>query len=157
MSFRHTLAILSLLAIAISDAVFKFLAIQSLPTDTARLGDISGWPVLTLALHRNPGIAFDLPVPLVIVIPATLIICAIFARIILRQRQKNPAQALAALTAILGALGNAIDRCIHGFTTDYLILFKTSAINLSDVLILLGILGVIWYDRRIPGLSSDLK
>lgn len=148
---------LALFAVAIADAYFKYLAVRFLPSDVERLTGVTGWPILTLALHRNPGIAFDLPIPLAIVIPITLIICGAFSYIAFKHRHDNLACALAATAAVIGALGNAIDRLINGFTTDYLIFFKTSAINLSDVLILIGILGVVWYDKRIPGRTSDLK
>ena len=132
--------------IALADAAFKYYAIHHLPDErTAELQS-----VLAFALHRNPGIAFDLPIPLAIVLPITAIICAAFTQIAYKHRSDNPRQALAALAAVIGALGNGLDRLINGFTTDYIILLQTSAINLSDVLILVGILGVLWYDKRNP-------
>lgn len=136
----------SIFTIGLADALLKAYALQHFPDErTAELQS-----VLSFALHRNPGIAFDIPIPLIIVLPITLVIAAVFARIVYTRWQTHSAQALSALAAVIGALGNAGDRLINGFTTDYLILFRTSAINLSDVLILLGIIGVIWYDKRIP-------
>jgi len=133
-------------AIGLTDAAFKYYAIHNLPDE--RTADLQS--VLAFALHRNPGIAFDIPIPLVIVLPITAVICLAFTQIAYKHRSDNPRQALAAFAAVIGALGNGFDRLINGFTTDYIILFQTSAINLSDVLILLGILGVLWYDKHNP-------
>jgi len=136
----------TIIGIGLADAAFKFYAIHYLPEEqTAQLQS-----VLAFALHRNPGIAFDIPIPLLIVLPITLVICLAFARIAYKRRLDNPNQSLAALAAVVGAAGNGFDRLINNFTTDYIILFQTSAINLSDVLILVGIAGVLWYDTRIP-------
>jgi len=40
-----------------------------------------------------------------------------------------------------------IDRFVNGFTTDYIIIFSRSVINLSDVLIVAGIIALLWYTR----------
>ena len=153
MNTRFAVATGLIFAIGVADAAFKAYAIHALPDErTANLQS-----VLSFALHRNPGIAFDIPVPLAIVLPITAVICIAFARVAYKQQNANPSQALAALAAVIGALGNGLDRLINGFTTDYIILFQTSAINLSDVLILLGIVGVLWYDRRIPTTKPDTK
>lgn len=135
-----------ILDVGILDAVLKLHALMYFQDEqVAKLK-----PFLSLALHRNPGIAFDVPIPLYIVLPITLVICGVFSWLVYKRWTSNTPQALAAFAAVIGALGNGIDRLLNGFTTDYLIFFKTSAINLSDVLILLGIVGVIWYDKRIP-------
>ena len=63
-----------------------------------------------------------------------------------QQYIKNPKVSAVAVMVIIGALGNAIDRIINGFTTDYLILFRLSAINLSDILILTGVTFLLWYN-----------
>lgn len=135
-----------ILDVGILDAVLKLHALMYFQDEqVAKLQ-----PFLSLALHRNPGIAFDIPIPLSVVLPITLIICGVFSWLVYKRWASNTPQALAAFAAVIGAVGNGIDRLLNGFTTDYLIFFKTSAINLSDVLILLGIIGVIWYDKRIP-------
>ncbi len=137
---------LVLLVIGIADAAFKIFALSTLPDEH----EIVLSPLVSFAVHRNPGIAFNLPMPLTLVLPITAIICAIFTYTAYKKRYDNPNLSLAALAAVTGAMGNGIDRLVNGFTTDYIILFRTSAINLSDVLILLGIIAVLWYDQRIP-------
>lgn len=152
MKARFLAVTLSILALGLLDVVIKVYAINNFPEEQAATLQ----PVLSLALHRNPGIAFDIPIPLSLVIPLTLVVCAGLGWLIYTKRYSKPEQALSGLAALIGALGNAGDRVIHGFTTDYLILFKTSAINLSDVLIVLGILGVIWYDKYTPRPEADV-
>jgi len=138
--------ILAIVSVGILDAVFKFLANIYLPIDT----ETSIQPFFDLALHKNPGIAFDLPIPLTFVALLTILILYLLGRYVHKQAKTQLANALAALSIFTGALGNLLDRLIHGFTTDYLILFARSAINLSDILILTGVILLIAYTKRIP-------
>jgi lipoprotein signal peptidase len=101
-------------------------------------------------LHKNPGIAFNIPLPLGIVLPITLVALMVFAVIAYKNRLTNILVSLSAVAVMFGATNNGLDRLINGFTTDYIILFRTSAINLSDALIFFGILSLFWYDRRNP-------
>lgn len=140
MDQRGRAAITIALCIAIFDAVMKTMA-SSLPQTTAN-------PVIGFALHKNPGIVFDIPVPLVILAPLSLVIIGVFAFIGGRSHQSLAR--VGAYVAILGAANNLIDRLVNGFTTDYIILFGTSAINLSDILIVIGTLLLIRYTQHNP-------
>ena len=147
---KSLVIILLILGLSLADAIFKVLALKHLPSDQTT--DLN--PILDLAIHKNPGIAFDIPLPLSLVIPLSLIIIGVFAWIVRQHWSDNRPQALSAIAVVFGALGNAVDRLINNFTTDYLILFQTSAINLSDVLILLGIVGSLWYSQNLPASPS---
>ncbi|HLD17626.1 MAG TPA: signal peptidase II [Patescibacteria group bacterium] len=125
------------------DFFLKSVALRSFPPEET----VEQWSVLTLAVHRNPGIAFDLPVSLSLLFPVTVVILLFLVRYAKKERKENPLASSAALVVILGAIGNLWDRIWHGFTTDYFILFGHSAINLSDVLILTGILLLLWVGR----------
>ena len=140
------LGIFTLIVIGLLDAGAKSYALLHFPEEQ----DAQLHPVLSLAVHKNPGVAFDLPIPHLIVVPLTLIVIALFLQQLRKCWDKNIPRALASTAVIIGALGNLVDRLIHGFTTDYLIFFTLSAINLSDVLIVLGIIGVLCYDRGNP-------
>ncbi len=133
----------SALLIAVADSLFKWLAISNFPSD----GIKASWPIDFL-LHKNPGIAFDLPVPLWIVITFTLVISFFLLRFALIQQSANHEAAIAAVIIVIGALGNMFDRIFNGFTTDYIILFSRSAINLSDILIIAGAILLIRYTRK---------
>lgn len=127
--------------VACLDGVFKYFALRLLPPDTLPVS----WP-FGLALHKNPGITFDLAIPLWLVIPFTLIIL-VWLGIFVHQNWSSP-KAVSALIIIFGATGNLIDRLVNGFTTDYIILFGRSAINLADVLIITGAIGLLYYTKN---------
>ena len=137
---------------AILDAVLKAYAVVHAPPETAPLGR-----VFSFALHKNPGIAFDIPVPLSLIIPITAIIVSIFGWSFGRKAWQagKSSEALACLSIALGALGNMLDRLIHGFTTDYLIFFRLSAINISDVMIVMGMIMFLWYHGRNPSVRTQ--
>ncbi len=142
-----TVAVLGfILILGLADAIFKVIALDRFG-DSETLG-LS--PIVTFSLHKNPGIAFDIPLPLFVVVPLSLVASAIFARVAYKEWSSNRPLALSAVSIVVGTLGNMVDRLVNNFTTDYLILFKTSAINFSDVLILLGIVGALWYSKNLP-------
>ena len=99
------------------------------------------------SLHKNYGIAFDLPVPSWIVIPLTLgtIIAATFALWHHRLNLNSPPRLF--LSFLVGSV-ILLSRLVYGFTVDYIILFGRSAINLSDLMIVGGVLLVIYHSRR---------
>ena len=138
--------------LAIGDALAKWWAISH--AVSANAAGLNG--IVAIALHKNPGIAFDIPVPFFIILPLTLVIIILFGRYFGQTalRANKLTEALACFMICVGALGNFLDRFVNGFTTDYLILFKTSAINLSDVLIVLGMVGFLWYHKSNPQTSS---
>ncbi len=125
------------------DSILKSFAISSLPED----GGVLRWPI-DFALHKNPGIAFDIPLPLSIIVAFTILVCIVLARYAWSAWPKSARISAFSVMIIAGALGNMIDRITNGFTTDYIILFERSAINLADVLILFGTAAILWYSRN---------
>lgn len=139
-------SVLALLAVL--DAALKALAIaHAVPANNDAIP-----PLIAFALHKNPGIAFDIPLPLIVILPLTLVIGLIFGGSfgVKAWKAGKFAEALACVSICLGALGNFFDRLINNFTTDYLILFRTSAINISDLMILAGMAAFLWYHKAIP-------
>lgn len=140
------IAIVFACIVGLADAFFKQIAITRFPLDGSRVSFPLGF-----ALHKNPGIAFDVVVPLPLVFLLTVGVSVWLAHRCLRCWQKKQYEEATFCAFILvGAYGNLIDRLAHDFTTDYLILFRLSAINLSDVLILIGMVGFLWYYSRNP-------
>lgn len=132
-------------AVALLDGGFKFLAVQRLPSDNLPMT----WP-FALALHKNPGIIFDIAIPLAVILPITLALCIALLVMAQRALQKYPAQSVALWCIVCGAAGNAVDRLVNGFTTDYLIFFRRSAINLADILIVTGAILYVYYNSTKP-------
>ena len=131
--------------VALLDGVFKYLALQTLPESGRVL-----FPV-DLLLYKNPGIAFNIPLPLPLVTLITIVILVAILPYAIRYKDKAPERAFAVLTIAFGAINNLIDRLINGFTTDYLIFFGRSVINLSDILIVTGVFLLLVYTRKRSG------
>lgn len=107
-------------------------------------------PFIDFFFHRNPGITFDIPVPLPLIVIATISIILFLIDRASTSYKTDPAVTLGTVAVIVGAGNNLLDRIVHGFTTDYLMFFNTSVINGSDVLIVLGVASIFWYTRSNP-------
>lgn len=142
-----------MLLTAAIDAYGKFWAISVGSTRTSTLQD--GFSFFEFGLHKNPGIAFDIPIPFIVIFPLTVLICGFFAHFAYLSLTRSPEASLGATAVVIGALGNFIDRLINGFTTDYLIFFSTSAINLSDVLIIVGMVTFLCYYQSSPSVRTE--
>ncbi len=129
----------------IADIVLKQYALTALPEITGPTA-----PIFDFALFKNPGVAFSAPIPLEIVTIVTGIATLALLRTIWREYRDRPLIAVGALFMLLGATSNLVDRLIHGFTIDYLVVFSRSVINFSDILIVLGLFILLRYYQPIP-------
>jgi len=123
--------------VVLVDEILKNLSFKYLPDES----QASGKGIFELAIHKNYGIAFDLPLWLPVVICLTIVI--IIGLIFLTEQnwKKHPWEATGSILIICGAIGNLIDRFFYGFTVDYIIFPLTrSAFNLSDIIIISGLL-----------------
>ncbi len=136
----------TLFTITILDGILKYLAITTFPSESDP--DLSS--IFAFALHKNPGITFDLAIPLTIITPITILIVLGLAHQARSLYAAQPRATLGIIAVIIGAVDNLIDRMINGFTTDYLMFFKTSVINLADVLIVLGAIMILVYYKPNP-------
>lgn len=143
---KHTLIIAILLTAAFLDGVLKYVAITNFPPEN----DPALSPILALVLHKNPGITFDLPIPLWIIAPLTIAILFWLTYQARSALHTQPRVALGIIAVIIGAIDNFIDRLVNGFTTDYLMFFKISVINLADVIIFLGAITILVYYTNNP-------
>jgi signal peptidase II len=143
---KRALIIGALLAVAALDGVLKYVAITNFPSEN----NPTLSPILALVLHKNPGITFDLPIPFWIIAPVTVAIILWLAHQARSALHTQPRVALGVIAVIIGAIDNFIDRMMNGFTTDYLMFFKTSVINLADLLILFGAITLLLYYRSNP-------
>ncbi|HAL49871.1 TPA: hypothetical protein DDY56_02705 [Candidatus Uhrbacteria bacterium] len=104
--------------------------------------------IVCLKLHQNQGIAFGIPIPMWVTIIISALIIAILA-VLFVDHWKQSSKLLPAIIFIMfGALNNFFDRVINNSTTDYLIFFNLSAINLADILIVSGVILILWYSRK---------
>lgn len=63
-----------------------------------------------------------------------------------QNRHANPSTTIAAAALALGAASNGYDRVIYGGVVDYLVLpwLNGLTINLADILITVGCVGIVW-------------
>lgn len=129
--------------IVLLDEWLKFLALERLPLE----GSLVDPGVLAFAIHKNYGVAFNIPFKLEFVIVVSIALGVFLLREAWQNRTQSPWIAFSCLVIVLGALGNLYDRVVYSFTVDYLILFGRSAINLSDIVIVSGV-GLLLYSGR---------
>ncbi|MFA6018373.1 MAG: signal peptidase II [Patescibacteria group bacterium] len=132
--------------IALIDGACKYFALTTFSDGSTR----NTQSVIAFVLHKNPGITFDIPISIFILAPITLAILFVLAKKALELKKEQPLIALSIVSIIVGATDNFIDRIIHGFTTDYIMLFQTSIINLADILILVGAIIILVYYKNTP-------
>jgi signal peptidase II len=127
----------------LTDEIIKKYVMQKLPFN----GEFFEWSFFSVGLHKNFGIAFDIPLAPVFVLVISLFFVALLTHIALKHLRTHPYISLGAALIVIGALGNLFDRLMYGFTVDYLLFFKTSALNLSDFVILTGTLVLLFASR----------
>lgn len=99
---------------------------------------------LAFSLSKNPNIAFSLPISGQWLSLAILSVLALILVIILKSfRQKREISFYLALI-FLGGLGNLIDRLAYGYVIDYFDLAFFSVFNISDALVTLGVLAILF-------------
>ena len=126
------------------DEWLKWKGLQYLPEE----GSAVGLHWIDFVIHKNYGVAFDLPFRLEIIIAISIAIGYVLLQTAWKQFHKQPLIAFSALMITLGACGNLFDRIRYGFTVDYILLFWRSAINLSDLIIISGVLLLLMSSRK---------
>ncbi|MCR4313853.1 MAG: signal peptidase II [Candidatus Uhrbacteria bacterium] len=152
-SLRVYWYLLPVAAIVVLDEWLKFTALHRLPEE----GSLVDPGILEFAIHKNWGVVFDIPFRLEFIILVSVVIGLGLLRIVYKNRLAHPDITLATGIIILGALGNLYDRIVYGFTVDYIILFARSAINLSDVVIVTGVIALLLRSRRSAHLTREKK
>ena len=142
MSRNRVLGWMTLASVAaIFDIYFKYIAITRLP-ETGRVSI-----PFDLILHKNLGIAFNIPIPLPIVVTFSLLVLISLFAYFKAWWPSHPEKVVAGFVLFVGTLGNMLDRLVNGFTTDYMLLFGRSVFNISDILIVTGIILLIRYTK----------
>lgn len=141
-NIRSVFILLSAFLFEGADIALKLWALKSLPD-----ADAAPLSLFSLALHKNYGIAFNLPLPRMLMIGGSALIIGILLLAAKKSWSLKPQTSLGLLIASLGALGNLFDRTVYGFTVDYLLIWH-SAFNLSDLLILFGLGMILWERTR---------
>jgi len=126
------------------DEWIKFHAIKTFPEDISLVSP----KFIEFAVHKNYGLAFDIPFRLEFVIIISVILGIFLLRVVWKNIMLRPKIAFSVILILLGAFGNFYDRIVYGFTVDYIILFGKSAINFSDLIIILGVLSLLLFSTK---------
>lgn len=136
--------LIPLACIVLLDEWLKSRALAFLPDETT----ITQPGLIDFAVHKNFGLAFDLPFRLEFVVAISVLIGLVLLHTAWKTWGNRPDIAFSSLAIILGALGNLYDRLAYGFTVDYIIIFGRSAINFSDAVIVLGVISLLLLSSR---------
>ena len=130
--------------IVVIDEYIKFIGLRTLPDETY----IKHPSFLNLAIHKNLGLAFDIPFRVWVIVLISIVLGYFLLEIAYKNLLTHPKVSFSSLLIIIGALGNLYDRIVYGFTVDYLIFFGRSAVNISDMLIVLGVILLLLSSRK---------
>lgn len=139
--------------LVVVDEWLKYLGLQRLPVE----GSLVDPGILEFAIHKNWGVAFNIPFRLEFIVLVSILIGLGLIHIAYKNRRSHPEITFACAVIVFGALGNLYDRLVYGFTVDYIILFARSAINLSDLVIVAGVLMLLLTSRRPRRLTTEEK
>ncbi len=103
---------------------------------------------INLAIHKNWGLAFDIPFRREFILLISVVIGFFLIQMLVKNIKTHPKIAFSCLIILIGAIGNVFDRVAYGFTVDYIIFFGRSALNLSDLLIIFGVVILLISSRR---------
>ncbi len=134
--FLYSIPILVLLV----DLLIKFTILNTLQEGERVFGSL-----IDITLYKNLGITGSFYIPQYILLPLSVIIIGLFLFCLYKTTQ--PYIHIGLFFIICGAIGNFLDRLLNSFTTDYILFFEVSVINLSDILIIFGILVILLYSK----------
>lgn len=152
-SLRVYWYLIPIAALVILDEWLKFTGLQRFPEE----GNFVDPGVITFAIHKNWGLAFDIPFRLEFIILVSIVIGLGLFRIAYKNLTAHPDITFATGIIVLGALGNLYDRIVYGFTVDYIIVFSRSAINMSDIIIVAGVITLLLCSRHTRRLTREEK
>lgn len=138
---------ISAVVIFILDRLVKYWAMNRLPEEGIFIFEKFGG--VGLQFSKNPGIAFGIPLPQVLVY-LLFIFCflALMYLIIQSYKKKNQVLFLTLSIILLGALSNLIDRMVYGYVVDYINILIWPVFNIADVMIVGGVCGWLFYEWR---------
>lgn len=131
-------------AIVLFDEWAKSFGLKYFPDEST----LNGVSIFNLAIHKNWGMAFDIPFRRELILLISVVIGYFLVDMVVKNIFTNTKIAFSCFLILIGAAGNVFDRLAYGFTVDYMILFGRSAFNLSDILIVLGVVLLLVSSRR---------
>ncbi len=112
-------------------------------------------PVLMTTQHRNYGLIANIPAPawLIVIVSIAVLIGAGF--MFWRAMTRSTAVAVGFGFLCGGAIGNGFDRISLGYVRDWILAFRTSAFNIADIAVAIGLIVLLWNMHIERDLSPD--
>jgi len=137
--------------VLIVDQLTKHAVIANIPLGTSQ----KFLPAVNLVHIHNSGVAFGFfsgggAVVLILTLTALSALVIYFLR-----RPTRPWLWLPTGLLVGGALGNLIDRLVHGYVTDFIKLPAWPAFNISDMAITLGVLSLLYVLEGAPSKRAE--
>ncbi len=115
-------------------------AVKSLMVNVFQNSSFSINSLLSIRYSANPNIAFGIPMPKLLICSLTLAILLVVSYYFVKfYRDARIASVWAANLIIWGAVGNFYDRLKYGHVVDYISFGNLTVFNISDALIVLGV------------------
>ncbi len=119
-----------------ADQLSKSWALKTQPATDAAVG---------FHLSFNDGIIFGFHLPLAVIYLLTFVLLVMGVYMVMENNLWKDRFHLTALALIAsGAIGNLIDRIVHGHVVDFLKIYWWPTFNLADVFIVVGVLLFVW-------------
>ena len=101
-----------------------------------------------LSPHRNRGIAFGIPLPTLLQITISVILIGLLVYWLLMTEKKSFLNQAVFGIILGGALGNLVDRLLHRYVVDFIVLKPFPVFNIADIGITLGLIVLAWMSFR---------
>lgn len=127
------------------DRLLKWCTIHSLLPQKTACSLLPKW--FSLAQYKNMGIAFSIPLPhpLTLFLSVVILFFLLFFVIQGYYKKQDTTQIFFTSLIFFGAFSNFIDRAQYSFVVDYIQLpLFWWIFNIADIMIVLGIIGLIW-------------
>ncbi len=127
------------------DQLSKYFAQTYLQTPHRLISDF-----FQLEYSQNTGVAFGIAIPQIVLIIGSPILIGLIIYLVIKELDCRKTLSILSLILIIsGALGNLMDRLIHGFVIDFIAIWRWPNFNLADIYITLGILFMIVFYGKI--------
>jgi signal peptidase II len=137
--------------VIVADQITKHAVIADIPVGTTQ----KFLPAINLVHIHNSGVAFGFFAgggALVLILTFTALTALV---VYFLMRPTRPWLWLPTGLLVGGAVGNLIDRLVHGYVTDFIKLPAWPAFNLSDMAITVGVLSLLYVLEGAPSKRSD--
>lgn len=136
---------------AIADQLTKSWALERLSSGSLVLID----PWFSLELSLNPGAAFGITPPFIVLVLLTIILIPTILYLAIKELELKNKITRSAIALILGgAIGNLLDRFTQGAVTDFIAIGTWPNFNLADIYISLGVLLILVFYGKIVRIKN---